>query len=389
MSGRRRLLTSESVSAGHPDKVADQISDAVLDSFLAQDPFSRVACETLVTTGLALLAGEITSRATVNCAEVARQTIREVGYTDSGMGFDADGCCVMVVLHRQSLDIAVGVDEDASRGKKLGAGDQGMMVGFACRDTPQYMPLPIQLAHSLMARLAQVRKAAVLSYLRPDGKCQVTVEYDGLEPVRLDTVVLSAQHAPEVQQSQIRSDLIEHVIMPCVPERFRGNSFKVHVNPTGRFVVGGPHGDCGVTGRKIVVDTYGGRARHGGGAFSGKDPTKVDRSGSYAMRHVAKNIVAAGLADVCEVHVSYAIGVAEPISLSVETEGSARIPEERLRDIVLECFDLTPGGIIEALDLRRPIYKKTAAYGHFGREEPEFTWERTDKADMLRRRAGQ
>jgi len=251
------------------------------------------------------------------------------------------------------------------------------------------MPLPIQLAHSLMARLAQVRKAAVLSYLRPDGKCQVTVEYDGLEPVRLDTVVLSAQHAPEVQQGQIRSDLIEHVIMPCVPERVRGTSFKIHINPTGRFVVGGPHGDCGVTGRKIVVDTYGGRARHGGGAFSGKDPTKVDRSGSYAMRHVAKNIVAAGLADVCEVHVSYAIGVAEPISLSVETEGSARIPEERLRDIVLECFDLTPGGIIEALDLRRPIYKKTAAYGHFGREEPEFTWERTDKADMLRRRAGQ
>jgi len=388
MSARRRLLTSESVSEGHPDKIADQISDAVLDGYLAADPYSRVACETLVTTGLALLAGEITSRAAVNSAELARQAIREIGYTDSGMGFDADGCCVMVVLHRQSPDIALGVDEDASRGKKLGAGDQGMMVGFACRDTPQYMPLPILLAHSLMARLAQVRKATVLPYLRPDGKCQVTVEYDGLEPVRLDTIVLSAQHAPDVEQRQIRSDLIEHVVMPCVPQQFRGNDFKIHVNPTGRFVIGGPYGDCGVTGRKIIVDTYGGRARHGGGAFSGKDPTKMDRSASYAMRYVAKNVVAAGLADVCEVHVSYAIGVAEPISLSVETEGTAKVPEERLRRSVQECFELTPGGIIEALDLRRPIYRKTAAYGHFGREEPEFTWERTDKVELLRDKAG-
>jgi len=388
MRTRRYLFTSEAVSAGHPDKIADQISDAVLDALVAQDPYSRVACETLVTTGLTLIAGEITSKASVNFSDVARETIRQIGYTDAAMGFDADGCSVLVALDRQSPDIALGVDEDTARGKKQGAGDQGMMIGFACRETPELMPLPIQLAHQLMMRLAEVRADGTLPYLRPDGKSQVTVEYDGLSPVRLHTVVVSAQHAPEVSHQQICSDIIEHVIVPCVPEQFRGGDTRFHINPTGRFVIGGPHGDCGLTGRKIIVDTYGGRARHGGGAFSGKDPSKVDRSASYAVRHVAKNIVAAGLADVCEVHISYAIGVAEPIAIDVDTEGTGKVPDERLQEIVRECFDLTPGGIIEALELRRPIYRKTAAYGHFGRNEPEFTWERTDKVDLLREKAG-
>jgi S-adenosylmethionine synthetase len=379
-------MTSESVSVGHPDKMADQISDAILDAYIGADPYSRVACETLVSTGLVLIAGEITSKAEVNCREVARETIRDIGYTDTSIGFDADGCSVLVGLDAQSPDIARGVDE--SDEKKLGAGDQGMMIGFACNETEEYMPLPIQLAHDLVARLEQVRKEGKLSYLRPDGKSQVTVEYEDGVPTRLDTVVLSAQHTPEVGNKQLRSDLIEHVIMPSIPEKFRSNDIQFHINPTGRFVVGGPHGDCGLTGRKIIVDTYGGRARHGGGAFSGKDPTKVDRSATYATRYVAKNIVAAGLADICEVHVSYAIGVTEPVSVDVDTEGTAKIPEERLRELVLECFDLTPAGIIESLDLRKPIYKKTSAHGHFGHSDPEFTWERIDKVDLLRKKAG-
>jgi len=388
MATQKRLFTSEAVSVGHPDKVADQISDAVLDALLAQDTHCRVACETLVSTGLVLIAGEITSSAEVDFEEVARQTIRDIGYEGIGSGFDADSCAVLLAVGKQSPDIAMGVNEDARAGKKLGAGDQGMMIGFACRETPQLMPLPIQIAHDLMDRLEAVRRDGTLPYLRPDGKCQVTVEYEGDQPVRLDTVVLSAQHAPEVTQKQIRDDIIEHVIMPCLPEEFRSDNLKFHVNPTGRFVIGGPHGDCGLTGRKIIVDTYGGRGRHGGGAFSGKDPTKVDRSASYAMRHVAKNVVAAGLADICEVHVSYAIGIAEPISLHVDTEGTGKVPEEKIRDIVLDSYDLTPAGIIRDLDLLRPIYRKTAAHGHFGREEAEFTWEKTDKADMLREKAG-
>jgi S-adenosylmethionine synthetase len=379
-------MTSEAVSVGHPDKVADQISDAVLDAHFQQDPYSRVACETLVTTGLCLIAGEITSDAQVNCRELARETIREIGYTDAEMGFDADTCSVLVGLDRQSPDIALGVDEGEE--KELGAGDQGMMMGFACNETPQYMPLPIQLAHELMHRLAQVRRDGTLPYLRPDGKSQVTVEYEDNEPVRLDTIVLSAQHHPDVKREQLHADIIEQVILPCLPDKYETDNIKYHINPTGRFVVGGPHGDCGLTGRKIIVDTYGSRARHGGGAFSGKDPTKVDRSATYAMRYVAKNIVAAELADLCEIHVSYAIGVPEPVSVDVDTEGTAKISEQRIRELIMECFDLSPSGIIETLDLRRPIYRQTSAYGHFGREEPEFTWERTDKVDLLREKAG-
>jgi S-adenosylmethionine synthetase len=384
----RHLFTSEAVCIGHPDKLADQISDAVLDAFIAQDPYSRVACETLVTTGMALLAGEVTSKAVVNCAEVVRQVIRETGYTSSEAGMDADNCAVLVCLGRQSSDIALGVDEDPSRGKSIGAGDQGMMIGFACTETPELMPMPIQAAHNIMGRLLHARRSGEVPYLRPDGKCQVTVEYDGRTPVRIATVVLSAQHDPDVAHEKIRADLIQAVVMPSLPERFRRKDITFHINPTGRFVTGGPHGDTGLTGRKIIVDTYGGRARHGGGAFSGKDPTKVDRSASYAMRYAAKNIVAAGLADVCETHVSYAIGVADPISISVDTEGTAKVPEERLRELIIECFDLTPAGIIRMLDLRRPIFRKTSANGHFGHNGPEFTWERTDKADLLRKKAG-
>jgi len=388
MNTRKHLLTSEAVSAGHPDKVADQISDAVLDAHMAADPGSRVACEVLVKSDLVLIAGEITSKATIDCAEVARGTIREIGYTDPAVGFCADTCAVMVGLGRQSPDIAMGVDEDSGKGKALGAGDQGMMIGFACNETAELMPMPIQMAHNLMVRLAEARTSGRLPYLRPDGKCQVTVEYEGLRPARLDTIVLSTQHTADVSQKQLRSDVIEQIIRPCVPEQFGADEVTIHVNPTGQFVEGGPHADCGLTGRKIIVDTYGGRARHGGGAFSGKDPTKVDRSASYAMRYVAKNIVAAGLADVCETHVSYAIGVSEPISITVDTEGTAKVPEEDIDGLVRECFDLTPAGIIEALNLRRPIYRKTAAYGHFGRSDPDFTWEATDKADTLRKKAG-
>lgn len=388
MNNEEYLFTSESVSAGHPDKLADQISDAVLDALIEQDPNSRVACESLTTTGLVVISGEITSKGTIDYAQVARDTIAEIGYTDPAFGIGADSCGVMVSVGRQSPDIAMGVDADDEEGKEQGAGDQGMMVGFASRETEELMPLPIMAAHNMMKQLRTVREEGTLPYLRPDGKSQVTVEYNGNRPVRVDTVVLSAQHSPEVTVDEIRDDIIEHVVLPCIPEEYRRGDIEYHINPTGKFVIGGPKGDCGLTGRKVIVDTYGGRGRHGGGAFSGKDPSKVDRSAAYAMRYVAKNVVAAGLADICEVQVAYAIGVAEPVSIHVITEGTANIPESRIRELIEECFDLTPRGIIEHLDLLRPIYKKTAAYGHFGRNEPEFTWERTDKADLLREKAG-
>ncbi|KPK60422.1 MAG: S-adenosylmethionine synthetase [Planctomycetes bacterium SM23_32] len=388
MRNGQYLSTSESVSSGHPDKVADQISDAILDALIEQDPHSRVACETLVTTGMALIAGEITSRATVNYADVARQTIREIGYTDPTYGFDADGCAVLVCLDRQSPDIAMGVNADPAKGKEQGAGDQGMMVGFACNETPELMPLPIMLAHRIMHRAWQIRREGTLPFLRPDGKSQVTVRYDGLRALGLETVVLSLQHDPDVGRAELEEAYVEEIVKPCLPEEFAGDNITYHINPTGRFVVGGPHGDSGLTGRKIIVDTYGGRARHGGGCFSGKDPSKVDRSGAYAARYAAKNVVAAGLADVCELEVAYSIGVSRPVSLHVNTEGTARVPEARIGELVAECFDLRPRAIIEALDLLRPIYKGTAAFGHFGRSEPDFTWERTDKADLLREKAG-
>jgi S-adenosylmethionine synthetase len=373
---------------GHPDKIADQISDAILDALIAQDKHSRVACEVLVTTGIALIAGEITTRALIDYADIARQTIRDIGYTHPEYGFCADGCSVFVSLHRQSSDIARGVDEDPQRQKEQGAGDQGMMVGFACNETPEMMPLPIMLAHRIMRRARQAREQSILPFLRPDGKTQVTVRYDGLRPVALDTVVLSLQHDPDVTYDELKEALIEEVIRPCVPEELAEDRVTYHINPTGRFVIGGPHGDCGLTGRKIIVDTYGGRARHGGGSFSGKDPSKVDRSASYAARYAAKNVVAAGLADICEVQVAYAIGLARPVSIHVNTEGTARVPEGRITELIGECFDLRPRAIIEGLNLLRPIYRKTATFGHFGRNEAEFTWERTDKADQLRAKAG-
>jgi S-adenosylmethionine synthetase len=388
MAGQHYLFTSESVSIGHPDKVADQISDAILDALIEQDRASRVACETLVTTGLAFITGEITTHGVVNYPDIARQTIRQIGYNDPELGFSADSCCVLTALNRQSPDIAQGVNADLAAGKEQGAGDQGMMVGFACTETPELMPLPIMLAHRIMIRARQVRQEAVLPFLRPDGKTQVTVRYEGLRPAGIHAVVLSLQHNPDVGYNELRDALIEEVILPCLPEQFARDNIKYFVNPTGRFVIGGPHGDSGLTGRKIIVDTYGGRARHGGGSFSGKDPSKVDRSGAYAARHVAKNIVAAGLAEVCEVHFAYVIGVAEPVSVSVDTQGTAKVPEERLTELVYQCFDLRPRAIIEELDLLRPIYRKTAAFGHFGRQEPEFTWERTDKAELLREMAG-
>ena len=388
MSNARHLFTSESVAAGHPDKIADQVSDAVLDAALREDPRSRVACEVLVKDGLVLIAGEITTRACIDFVETARGMIREIGYTDPEFGFCADSCAVAVAVGRQSPHIAMGVDAREETGKQQGAGDQGMMVGFACRETPQCMPLPIMLAHRIMMQLAEVRRNGTVPYLRPDGKSQVTVEYEGTRPLRVHTVVLSAQHAQGIGAEQIKQDAINKVIVPCIPEQYRCDQITFHINPTGEFVIGGPPGDCGLTGRKIIVDTYGGRSRHGGGCFSGKDPSKVDRSAAYAMRYVAKNIVAAGLADVCEVEVAYAIGVAEPVSIRVDTEGTAKIPESRICQLVEECFDLTPRGIIENLDLLRPIYRKTAVFGHFGREDPDFTWERTDRAELLREKAG-
>jgi len=382
------LFTSESVSMGHPDKLADQISDGILDALLTQDPFSRVACETLVTTGMAIVAGEITTQAVISYPEIVRGVIRDVGYVDDHMGICADTCAVMVAIDKQSADIAQGVNENHSAGKDIGAGDQGLMFGYATNETEELMPLPIALAHRIINRVTELRREAGVAWLRPDAKSQVTIEYDGFRPVRVDTVVLSTQHSPDVEHSEIRKFVIDEVIRPSLPENLMQGSVTYHVNPTGRFVVGGPHGDCGLTGRKIIVDTYGGWGRHGGGAFSGKDPTKVDRSAAYMARHVAKNVVAAGLADRCEVQLAYAIGVSEPVSVHVDTQGTGRVKDARICDIVREFFPLTPSGIIRHLDLRRPIFRKTAAGGHFGRSEPEFTWESTERAGELAELAG-
>ena len=385
---RRFLFTSESVSEGHPDKMADQISDAVLDAMLAQDKHSRVACETLVNTGLAVIAGEVTSNAEVDLAQTVRDTIKDIGYTSSEMGFDYASCAVMVTLDKQSVDIAQGVNEGEGLDRDQGAGDQGMMFGFACNETDVLMPFPITYSHRLVKRQAEVRKSGRLPWLRPDAKSQVTVRYEDGKPVAIDTVVLSTQHSEEIDHATLSDAVIEEIIKPVLPENMLSADTRFLVNPTGRFVIGGPHGDCGLTGRKIIVDTYGGSAHHGGGAFSGKDPSKVDRSAAYAMRYVAKNIVAAGLAEQCETQVAYAIGVAQPVSLMINTNGTAVIAEEKIEELILEHFDLRPKGIIEDLDLLRPIYRASAAYGHFGRSEDEFPWERTDKAAVLREAAG-
>jgi S-adenosylmethionine synthetase len=381
MGRGRHLFTSESVTEGHPDKIADQISDGVLDAILAQDPIARVACETLVTTGLAIIAGEITTSCYVDFQKIVRQVIKDVGYTRAKYGFDYETCSVLSSIHEQSRDIGQGVDTG-------GAGDQGLMFGYACTETPELMPLPIMLAHKLVRGLSQARREGVLDYLRPDGKSQVTIEYDGDKPMRVDAVVLSTQHSPTVTHDTIREDLIEKIINCVIPDDMMDKHTKVYVNPTGRFVTGGPHGDAGVTGRKIIVDTYGGAAPHGGGAFSGKDPTKVDRSACYMARYIAKNVVAAGMADRAMVQLAYAIGVADPVSVLVDTQGTGRVADEKIVELVRAHFQLTPRGIMESLDLRRPIYRKTAAFGHFGRTEPEFTWERTDKAAALRSDAG-
>jgi S-adenosylmethionine synthetase len=370
---------------GHPDKLADQISDGILDALIESDPSSRVACETMVTTGVAIVSGEITTKATVDYSKVVRDVIRKVGYTDDSMGINAETCAVMLSIDKQSPDIAQGVDENADVGKEIGAGDQGLMFGFACNDTPELMPLPIALSHRILERLNKARFDGEVDWLRPDSKSQVTVEYEGQKPVRIDTVVVSTQHGAEVSNEELREFIVEKVIKPCLPSALVNGDIKYHVNPTGRFVVGGPHGDCGLTGRKIIVDTYGGWGRHGGGAFSGKDPTKVDRSAAYMARHVAKNIVAAGLADSCEVQLAYAIGVAEPVSVHVDTQGTGKVSDDRICQAIRDLFPLTPGGIIEYLDLRRPIYQKTAAGGHFGRDDADFTWESTRRADELAR----
>ncbi len=380
MSGRY-LFTSESVTEGHPDKIADQISDGVLDAIMAQDPMGRVACESLVTTGLVVVAGEITTRCFVDIPQIVRGVIRDVGYTRAKYGFDCDTCGVVISIDKQSPDIAMGVDTG-------GAGDQGLMFGFACTETPELMPLPIQLAHGLTRRLAEARKSGEVSWLRPDGKSQVTIEYEGYRPLRVDAVVVSTQHDGKVSNAEIHAGVREKIIDKVIPAELRDERTKIYINPTGRFVVGGPQGDCGVTGRKIIVDTYGGVGSHGGGAFSGKDPSKVDRSASYMARYVAKNCVAAGLADRLQIQLAYAIGVAEPVSIMVNSFGTGKLPDEEIARLVREIFPLTPRGIIEALDLRRPIFRKTAAYGHFGRNLPEFTWERTDRVEALRQAAG-
>ena len=382
------LFTSESVTEGHPDKISDQISDAILDAMLDQDTASRVACETLVTTGMVVVAGEVTTKAWVDMQKVVRDTVEEIGYTDSNMGFDFNTCAVLISLDKQSPNIAQGVNEGEGAHTEQGAGDQGLMFGYACDETPELMPLPIQLAHRLTERLSHVRKDGTMDYLRPDGKSQVTVRYvDGI-PKSVNAVVISTQHAEEVSQSQLHEDIKKNVISHVIPEKYLNDSTQYHINPTGIFVIGGPQGDCGLTGRKIIVDTYGGMGRHGGGAFSGKDPSKVDRSAAYAARHVAKNVVAAGLASRCEVQLAYAIGVAEPVSVSVETFGTNKIDESKIIELIRNNFELKPAGLIRALNLLRPIYQKTAAYGHFGREIPEFTWEATDKANELKIQAG-
>lgn len=393
MNADKYLFTSESVTEGHPDKLCDQISDAVLDACLAQDPYSRVACETAAKTGFVIMLGEITTKAHLNFDDLARKVITDIGYDSSEKGFDGTTCGVQVAIAKQSGDIAQGVNhamdaeltEDEING--IGAGDQGMMFGYACSETKALMPLPIYLAHNLTRKLASVRKIDGLSWLRPDGKSQVTVEYHKGKPARVDTVLISTQHSPDINHADLRESVIEHVIMPIIPAELRDDKLKIYVNPTGRFVIGGPMGDAGLTGRKIIVDTYGGMGRHGGGAFSGKDPTKVDRSGAYAARWVAKNIVAAGLAERCEIQVAYAIGVAHPLAINVETFGTGKIPDDRIADLVSEQFDLRPGAIIRDLQLRKPVYQKVAAYGHFGRDDLDLTWERTDRADSLRKAA--
>ncbi|HEX5803226.1 MAG TPA: methionine adenosyltransferase [Azospira sp.] len=382
------LFTSESVGEGHPDKVADQISDAILDAILAVDPKGRVACETLVSTGLVVISGEITTNAHINYREIAQEAVRRIGYTDSDIGFDYKSCAILTAINRQSPDIAQGVNEGEGLDLDQGAGDQGLMFGYACRETEALMPFPIHYAHRIMQRQAEVRRDGRLPWLRPDAKSQLTVKYVDGKPVSIDTVVVSTQHGPEVSHDHLAEAVIEEIIKPVLPKEMLTDHTRFLVNPTGRFVVGGPHGDCGLTGRKIIVDTYGGAAHHGGGAFSGKDPSKVDRSAAYAARYVAKNVVAAGLADRCEVQVAYAIGVAKPVSLMVNTFGTGKIADERIVELIGKHFDLRPKGIIQSLDLLRPIYSKTAAYGHFGRDEPEFTWERTDKAAALKADAG-
>ena len=396
MDKKRLLFTSESVTEGHPDKIADQISDSILDAIMEKDPMGRVACETLITTGQVHVAGEISTNCYVDIPKIVRDTVRKIGYTRAKFGFDADTCGVLISIDEQSADIAMGVDKalEAKQGEMaddieaIGAGDQGMMFGYATNETPEYMPLTISLAHKLSRRLAEVRKNGQLKYLRPDGKTQVTVEYEDGKPIRVDAIVISTQHNPDVDLATIEKDLKELVIKPIVPIELLDDKTKYFINPTGKFVIGGPQGDCGLTGRKIIVDTYGGMARHGGGAFSGKDCTKVDRSAAYAARYVAKNVVAAGLADKCEIQLAYAIGVARPVSIMVETFGTAKVSEDLIADLINKNFDLRPAGIIKALDLRRPIYAQTAAYGHFGRTDIELPWEKTDKAATLRQQAG-
>ena len=392
----RRLFTSESVTEGHPDKICDNISDSVLDAIISQDPEARVACETAVTTGMVLVMGEITTKCYVDIPKLVRETIKDIGYNQAHFGFDGNTCAVLTSIDEQSADIAMGVDDALEHKKKqmddaieaIGAGDQGMMFGFACDETPELMPAPILLAHKLAQRLTEVRKNGALPFLRPDGKSQVTVEYEGDKPVRVDTVVISTQHAPEVTHEELEKAVLEQVVYPVVPREWLDDKTRYFINPTGRFVIGGPQGDSGLTGRKIIVDTYGGMGRHGGGAFSGKDPTKVDRSAAYAARYVAKNIVAAGIASKVEVQLAYAIGVARPVSILIDTFGTGKIADDAISAIVAETFDLRPAGIIKMLDLRRPIYRKTAAYGHFGRDDKDFTWEQTDKAELLKGKAG-
>jgi S-adenosylmethionine synthetase len=384
----RHLFTSESVGMGHPDKVADQVSDSILDAILAQDPTSRVACETLVTTGLCVVSGEITTNAVVDYQAIARETINKIGYTDDEFGIAGDTCGVLVAVHKQSPDISQGVTEGEGLHKEMGAGDQGMMFGYACDETPELMPMPIMFAHRLMARLSEVRFKKTLPWLRPDAKSQVTIEYVDNKPTRVDTIVISTQHAPEAKHKQITKAMIDHVIKKCIPAKLMDKKTKIHINPTGRFVVGGPHGDTGLTGRKIIVDTYGGMGRHGGGAFSGKDPSKVDRSAAYAARWVAKNVVAAGLAKRCEIQVAYAIGVAQPVSINCNTFGTGEVGDEIILKAIREHFDLRPAGIIKALDLRRPVFFATASNGHFGQSGPGFTWERTNMAAALKKSCG-